>query len=143
MTRIVRFSPSRLFSILIVAASSIAAFASTQTSAVSQPAVNSVATSNIVSTGAEASDQSVKSNASETGLKLVAGPGTPMPILPTKGGGSETGLKLVAGPGTPMPILPTKGGGSETGLKLVAGPGTPMPILPTKGGGSETRTLLS
>ena len=99
MTRIVRFSPSRLFSILIVAACSTAAFASTQTSAVSQPAVNSVATSNTVSTEATASDQSIKDNASET---LIAGPGSPMPLLP-KSGGSFTGTNLVAGPGSPMP----------------------------------------
>ena len=111
MTRIVRFSPSRLFSILIVAACSTAAFASTQTSAVYQPAVNSVATSNTVSTGATASDQSIRNNASETDTQQIAGSGLPTPLLPLKGGsGSETGMKLIAGSGLPTPLLPLKGG---------------------------------
>jgi hypothetical protein len=103
MNRIVRFSLLRTLSILIVAACTSAAFAAPQTPTAPKPVVDGSKSSN----------------------SLVAGPGIPMPILPTDGKGksSETSPRLVAGPGIPMPILPTDGKGksSETGnIRILA-----------------------
>jgi hypothetical protein len=69
-----------------------------------------------------------------TATAFAAGPGSPMPPLPTSKG-TFTGTTLIAaGPGSPMPPLPTSKG-TFTGTTLIAaGPGSPMPPLPTSKG---------
>jgi len=58
--------------------------------------VNSVAASNIVSPGLNTSSQSIKNVDSETGMKLIAGPGLPTPLLPLKSGGGSVTINLLS-----------------------------------------------
>ena len=85
MTRIARFFPSRLCTMLIVATSTTAAFAA---SGAPQPQAPAAKSSVVI-------DSAAKNAVIDQPQTLVAGPGAPAPIPTTKGGGSfVSGLSL-------------------------------------------------
>ena len=75
----------------------------------------------------------------------AAGPGVPMPLLPSTKDGKFAATKLIAaGPGVPMPLLPsTKDGKFAASSLIAAGPGVPMPLLPSTKDGVFTGRIIS
>ena len=84
-------------------------------------------------------------NANPAPKQHAAGPGVPMPLLPSTKDGNFAGSKLIAaGPGVPMPLLPSTKDGNFAGSKLIAaGPGVPMPLLPSTKDGAFTGRIIS
>ncbi len=78
-----------------------------------------------------------------TATAFAAGPGSPMPPLPTSTGPFACATRSAAGPGSPMPPLPTSKGTFFGATLIAAGPGSPMPPLPTSKGTFVGATLIA